>query len=514
MTGRRFPTNDAILAQVEPWAGIVPTGYLPTFFGARTAVLFWAHWLGRDAIANALSGPRQITTRAPTFGDGELFFEQANIARSILCDRPADHDRFIVVELGGGNGPRAVDCALALRQLRPHLKPFLVVVEALPTYFEWCRHHFIANGLDPDEHWIIPGIVAPEPIPALFFLQPRGFGNQMVDANVMRTLTSVITDRLTAVTVLMRLAAGGVFVKEESQENVISGAGATPSFVDGTPRATPRLGDPSTWTTDGLVATATSPTTTAEIGFVSALTLPTILAPLPYVDFMDIDIQFAEIDVIPPHLDLLAKKVRLLSIGTHSKEIHAKLYRCFDQARWKIINDIEPFAHHVQGNESFDNHDGVLTVQNPSVTYDRTYTVALLPEIHNSTIVKKIMPAEHSGHIAVETEDAKWAYAVSYKLYAPPALDGAGEPRVVVDLEVEEGTFGVGCTTADYSSYVDREVLVPSGKRRKVYVPVGKPGAAFHVMLRNGSPVGRSVARIRGSEIRRVTAAEERQELV
>jgi hypothetical protein len=351
MTGDDRTSNEALIGKIKPWSGVVPAGYLPTCFGSRTSVFFWAHWLGRQAVANALARSRYVETRRPTFGDGESFFEHANIMRSILRDRPSQHDRFIVVELGGGNGPRAVDSALALRQLRPDLKPFLVVLEALPTYVDWCRHHFTANGLDPNDHWIVQGIVSSEPIPALFFLQPRGFGNQMADASVLNILESAVTDRSTAVTVLERLAACGVFIRDGQ-------------LVDGRPRIGGNLADQRTWTPEAVMETVVQPTSMSEIGFVSALTLPSVLAPLPYVDFMDVDIQYAEIKVIPPHLDLLKKKVRLLSIGTHSKEIHADLLALFRNASWEVINDIEPYAHHVQGNESFDNHDGVLTVQN------------------------------------------------------------------------------------------------------------------------------------------------------
>ena len=109
----------------------------------------------------------------------------------------------------------------------------------------------------------------------------------------------------------------------------------------------------------------------------------------------------------------------------------------------------------------------------------------------------------------IETPEQEYSHAASFALTMPLEFDGAGEPRVVVDLEVEAGVVGIGCTAADYSSYVDREAFVPSGVRRKVYVPVGAPGAASHLMLRNVSSDGRSVARIHGIEVRRVSAAEE-----
>ena len=315
-------SNEAALARIEPWSGVTPRGYMPNWLGAQTSVFFWAHWLGRELVANALAGPRTLQTRRPTFADGEIFFQHANIIRSILRDRPSGKGRFIAVELGGGHGPHVVDTAMALRQLRPDLKPFLVVVEAVPTYVEWCRHHFTVNDLNPDDHWIISGIVSAEPIPELFFLQPRGFGNQIADASVMEILRGAAKDRSTAVAILERLAGRGLFVRGGE-------------LADGWPRADSKLPDPSGWTADSVAASAVQ-STTAEIGFISALTLPSILAPLPYVDFMDVDIQYAEIKVIPPQLGLLKKKVRLLNIGTHSKKIHAELVTLFRGGDWQI----------------------------------------------------------------------------------------------------------------------------------------------------------------------------------
>ena len=59
------------------------------------------------------------STRRPTFGDGEYYFEQANIIRSVRDAK----ERYVMVELGGGNGPRAVDAALILGKLRPKFVP-------------------------------------------------------------------------------------------------------------------------------------------------------------------------------------------------------------------------------------------------------------------------------------------------------------------------------------------------------------------------------------------------------
>lgn len=348
---RRRLSNDDLLALVQPWSGQVPRGYVPTFTGAMVAVHFWAHWLSTERIAEVLEGgPRFESTRRPTFGDGESYFEQANIIRSVRDAK----DRYIMVELGGGNGPRAVDTALILGKLRPQIRPYLVVVEALPTYTQWCRHHFTANGLNPDDHWILNGIVSAEPVPELFFLQPRGFGNQMADASVIDVLSSLTRDRDSAIDLFGRLSRGGVAIKD----GVV---------IDEPARHPIDLGNSNSWTVEAVKQLAVMPTGTGGIGFVSAFRLADILGPLPQVDFMDVDIQHAEIHVIPSSIEILRQKVRLLSIGTHTREIHATLCELFQRDGWHLINDIQPYGHHVRGDESFDNTDGVLTVQNPSL---------------------------------------------------------------------------------------------------------------------------------------------------
>lgn len=487
MIAKDLPSNDYVVSEFKPWTGSIPAGYLPTFFGARTAVPFYAHFLQRDKIAEALSGPREITVPTPTFVNGEMFFEQANIARSVLLERSANDDRFIVVELGGGHGPRVVDSALALRQLRPDLTPFLVVVEALPVYVEWCKHHFVANGLDPNNHWIIPGIVSAEPTPALFNLRPSGFGNQIAEPGAIETLGTIIKSRREALTVLERLSAGSVLV-EKTPRHKWWRHNLSPE--DELRRTDFSLHDPASWKADDLIAMSRG--SASEFGFVSALTLPTILAPLPHVDFMDVDIQFAEAQVIPSNLELLKQKVRLLSIGTHSKEIHANLAHCFEDAGWLVVNDIEPFGHHSNGKDSFSNDDGILTVQNPNVTYDLIY----LPQRHNRAIVTKITSPKMQ--IVVETEETLWSYAVSFQFDASRCFDGADEAGLIIDLEVQVGTVGIGCTTKDFSSYVDRELHVSAGQRRKIFVPIGAPDAASQLMIRNCNSSGRSRARIYG----------------
>ena len=111
--------------------------------------------------------------------------------------------------------------------------------------------------------------------------------------------------------------------------------------------------------------------------------------------------------------------------------------------------------------------------------------------------------ASDSRAIIVQTATEPWSYAASFKLSLPDELkDEATERlRVVVDLQVESGLVGVGCLNADLTSYVDRELELPAGSRRKVYVPTGERGSAASLMIRNASTKGEcSRVRIYGIE--------------
>ena len=339
---------EALLERVEPWRGTAPAGYHPNFLGTMTALLFMAHWYPRELLEAALERPREVATSRPRVTDGEMYFETCNVVRSVLAAR----DRYVMVELGGGYAGRAVDCAVALRRLNP-VEPFFVILEALPTYVEWCRHHFTSNGFSPDEHWILNAIVSDRPVPECMYLQPRGFGNQVNDTTIGQLLEKTLTNSTDALAFVRGLVDNGAIRIEDGR--------ALPDLDRRRPRA---YRDPREWTAEQMQAEAIVRPESAQLGFVSALTLPNVLLPLERVDFMDVDIQFAEAKVIPPNLDLLRRKVKLLSIGTHSGEIHDALVRAFDPAVWEVVFDFAPWTTHETSLGSFPTQDGILTLLN------------------------------------------------------------------------------------------------------------------------------------------------------
>src|SRR5258708_22356646 len=75
----------------------------------------------------------------------------------------------------------------------------------------------------------------------------------------------------------------------------------------------------------------------AEIKLVSAITLHELLSPFERVDYLESDIQQSEIEVFPPFIDLLRKKVRRIHIGTHGKDGHWKVHDLIADNGWEEV---------------------------------------------------------------------------------------------------------------------------------------------------------------------------------
>ena len=120
----------------------------------------------------------------------------------------------------------------------------------------------------------------------------------------------------------------------------------------------------------------------------------------------------------------------------------------------------------------------------------------------------KLNAAFHPFRLQTIAQDG--AYAVSFSLDILESARSA-DLRVIVDIEVESGTIGVGCMCHDFSAFVDVEQTIPGSRRRKVYVATGALDTAKHLMLRNASHDGASVACVYGIEMRHLDADAERQ---
>ena len=316
----------AVFDGVTPWSGNVPRGYQVDFSGTLTAAEFQSMF----GVDPAKEGGNYQTTRLRTIEEGELWFEAANW---VMAAREAK-DRFVMMTLGACYGAQAVGSYRMLQQLNP-MPCKLVAVEPVPENFEWTARHFRDNGIDPDEHWLVPHAIGGDIAPVLFPVGAPGSGAQ----NAVATNNEAARKHYVEV-----FTNDGPDTATNALRNLLlhNTTGLTRDLVEGYDFK-------------------------AEIKLVSAITLRELLSPFERVDYLESDIQQSEIYVFPPFIELLRKKVHRIHIGTHGKDVHWQLHDLFAENGWRIVFSFEPNARHDTALGSFETNDGVLTVVNPDL---------------------------------------------------------------------------------------------------------------------------------------------------
>ncbi len=307
-------------AKLEPWRGTCEMGSFANFLGVMTDQEF----VERHHPSNVQQdqGDGTSVARMPKVEDGEPFFEFAAIHKAVR----AAQDRFVMVELGGGYAARSVDAYRLLQNLNP-LPCQLIIVEAEPTHFQWAKQHLAANGIDPNDHWLINAAVSTDSDPILFMRGAGLYYNSAVTANDINNITSQIIDMGASEQVLKNLLSAGTCGMK-----IPFNSAAGQDLFDYT--------------------------------FVSAIPLNDILAPLPLVDLMDIDIQGAENTVIEPAIEMLNRRVKRLHIGTHGADIHSGLWDLFFEHEWGCEFDFPPFSDNETPWGQFKTTDGILHLYN------------------------------------------------------------------------------------------------------------------------------------------------------
>jgi hypothetical protein len=313
-----------VFADVEPWSGTVPPGYIVDFLGTLTD----AHFRIPFGIDPATVGGVLQQVPPPGIESGEGWFEAVNWIEAARDAR----DRFVMVTLGACYGSQAVGSVRALRLLNP--MPFkLVAVEPEPQNLEWAARHMRDNGIDPSDHWLLKAAISDSNDPVLFPVGSPGTGAQNCFATNHETARKFYVDEI--------IKSGRV---DEALGNILlhNTTGLTKDLVPGYDFK-------------------------AEIRIVSAVTLKDVLSPFDSIDYLESDIQQSEILVFPPFMDLLKSKVRRIHIGTHGKEVHGALHQLFERHGWDIIFSFEPNSEFTTALGQFATNDGVLTVKNPYI---------------------------------------------------------------------------------------------------------------------------------------------------
>jgi hypothetical protein len=313
---------------IEPFKGMVPAGFLIDPFGQLTEAEFRTIWLDDPDCDH----DRKIETAMPAAITDEGWFEVVNWVEAAREAR----DSYVMMTLGACYGAQAVGSYLALQKINP-MPALLVAVEGVADNVEWVNRQFRNNGIDPDEHWIIEAALSSDNQPVLFPVGGAGLGNQS-----SLTLNS-----------------------REGREQLAK------SILDtgqGDAALTNILTTNGTGVRVELIPDVDHDTS-AELRLVSAITLKNLLAPFKRIDFIEADLQFAEISTIPPVIEELTRKVRRIHLGTHSDQIHESMVSLFQGFGWEIVFSYLPHRSFETPYGSWTNDDGVLTVVNPALAY-------------------------------------------------------------------------------------------------------------------------------------------------
>lgn len=251
---------------------------------------------------------------APAYN--EDYYDFTDLVSSILNSNKS----FCMVELGAGYGRWLVHGANACKLLNVELGS-LIGCEAEPTHYKWMRQHFLDNGLDPAEHKLIEGVVSNQNGYLPFYVgKPDSWYGQSIAQNVIDYGAPVES------------------FFEKIKRKILRKHNATPSFIN-----------------------------------VPCYTLESILENVDFVDFMHVDIQGAEFDVLSASIDILNQKVKKVHIGTHSPDVEpakgrdmdALIYELFEIHKWNNITRIAPLSENEYDGNRIRFVDGVQTWSNP-----------------------------------------------------------------------------------------------------------------------------------------------------
>ncbi len=274
--------HHSIFGRFERTRPFDEAGHHVNFMGARIAHAFERDL--RDAVPSldpAIAGGLKASGRSiavdddPTFPhrNSEDYFEWIDLLTAI--DR-ADTS-FTMIELGAGYGRWTANAAAALKRRRGQgaLRQTLIALEANKDRFEMMIRNCAENGIPAADIQLIRAACTPDGSPVLMICNDDYGTGVIKDETVLALFDQAGSDRIT--------------VREQ----------------------------------DGRVL---------EVEKVPALRLDSLLA--EPVDFIDFDIQGAELEVIFAGIDAMDRFVKMAHVGTHSMQIDSRLAHLFHLHGW------------------------------------------------------------------------------------------------------------------------------------------------------------------------------------
>ena len=241
---------------------------------------FWSDWLGGRTRADVWAFPAEIRA----IYDSERI---ETVPFSFSGEHVLDWAPLVLamrragsvattVALGAGWGRWAVGAAMAAQKLGKDYR--IVAVEAEPSHFSWLQRHIRDNGIDPDRATLI---------------------------------------------------------------NAAAGAKSGRCWF--------QTGDPAAWYGQQIVDGLTPPSDdTADIPTEAGgvlrntrlVSLADVAGDLERIDYLHMDVQGAEADILEAGRGLLDARVSLVNIGTHSTTIEARLRALFAELGWMNLYDV------------------------------------------------------------------------------------------------------------------------------------------------------------------------------
>jgi FkbM family methyltransferase len=301
-------TDEDVIKSFPRYQGAAAPGIVVDFLGTRTRSCYVSELASYHNIVEGYPIPANFHATS---------LEWAGVLRAAL-DATA---QLVAVELGAGWAPWLVALARAART-RGIEKIHLVGVEGSKERCGFMRTHFTDNGLDPDRHTLLHGVVGTADGVAGF-------------------------DTLHA-----RLHPCADFAAADLE-------GRKPSVFHRSLNVIRRL---ATARRGGTVNTATPP----GVERAKCYSLQTLLRPFDRVDLIHVDIQGDEARVITSARQVLKEKVKRLVIGTHSRSIEQELLDELAPQSWVLESEEAcQFVRH--GQQMVLSRDGCQVWRNPTL---------------------------------------------------------------------------------------------------------------------------------------------------
>ncbi len=302
------------LEGITPWSGHVEASRGRNFLG----VVF-----PKD-MANQRPA-RHLNTRLPDLSHGEGYAEWYSTYQAIMRAQGS----FTMVSLGAHYGGPLVNAAFMVGAVRP-MPVRLVAVEGDPNMCIMMREYARENEIGEDVLTVINAVVSADNRPSLFPVSEvrTGANRALIGAGDIKAVCESVVANDYTQQVLEGLLAQG---------------------------------------RSGLYMTIPGTEAQAELQLKSAVTIGDVVSPHDRVDYLEIDIQSAELHALPPFIDLLKRKVGWIHLGTHGNKTHRYLAELFALHGFEAHIDWEPETEYATPDGAFRTQDGVLALSNTAI---------------------------------------------------------------------------------------------------------------------------------------------------